>query len=374
MNTRLVLPKSLALATGFVLLNTISFGQKATYNMPTSIENNKVRLTFQKVSAASTSYYVNYKAENTGDGILVIDRKRTSLKQNGGELYPSSDTYTLKPGKNKTVYNQFRVKAPIQANADLFTLQLNGLSYANPTAGIKTEKLVLAEKATQNIGPFGIKVMEYNVYSDRIYVQLKCMFNGSSKQLGNIDLSKLVVSGGSAEVVKKGDVVFPGKSYTFSINISPNGDEASVNFNEVLSTMELQKIAIDDIVIKSTKYVEPKEETPAATEAEAKPVKEDAAKELSFSDFMSLKKDIEQEMNTGGKPVEMAHEFLMEKGNISVAQIADILTVFNLDGSRLKFAKMAYTYASDKQKYHMIVGKLEYTKNKQALEEFLEHQ
>ena len=96
--------------------------------------------------------------------------------------------------------------------------------------------------------------------------------------------------------------------------------------------------------------------------------------ELSYNDFTTLKKDIEVEMNTGGKPIDMAHEFLMEKGAISTAQVIDIIAIFNLDGSRLKFAKMAYPFTSDKTKYHMVVGKLAYTKNKQALEEFLENQ
>ena len=364
----------------FLSLTASVAAQKATYNMPKSINLDGVRVTFQKVSSSSSSYFVNYKAENTGSGFLVIDRKLTALTQNDGEIFPTSDKYVLKSGDNKTVYNQFRVKAPVQANADYLTLKLNGFSYAELGAPIQAEKLVLGEGATQTIDQFGIKVMEYNVYDDRVYVQLKCTFNGDINSLGNINLNKLVVNGGKAEVVKKGDVVFSGKSYSFSINITPNGEELSVNFNNVLSISPLNKVHFDDIAVTTTTYIEAlaaaeaaetTEEKPETTEETATPP---ATAELSFSDFMALKKDIELEMNNGGKPVEMAHEFLLEKQVISTAQVIDILSVFNLDGSRLKFAKMAYPFTSDKNKYHMVVGKLEYTKNKQALEEFLEHQ
>lgn len=350
---------------------TTAFAQKVTYHLPKQISNEKVRLTFQKVSASSSSYYVNYKAENIGDGVLIIYRGQTILEQEGGQLYPTSDTYILKSGENKTIYNQFRVKAPVKANAPLLSLQLNGLTYAMPSKALLTEKLLLAEKATQTIGSFQVKVMEYKVYSDRVYVNMKCTFNGGIHTVGNIDLSKLNVSGGKAEIVKKGDVVLSGKSYSFSINITPNGEELSVNFNDVLSESGLQKVELGEVQIKSTTYVERTETgKPIENTKEKEVVK---AAELTFADFTALKKDIEVEMNNGGKPVEMAHEFLMEKGVISTAQIIDILSVFNLDGLRLKFAKMAYPFTSDKVKYHAVVGKLSYTKNKQALEEFLEN-
>ena len=114
----------------------------------------------------------------------------------------------------------------MQPNADLLKLKLNSsFSYPKLTTPLDAQKLILEEGATQNIGQWGIKVQEYNVYSDRVYASLKCSFNGSIETVGNIDLSKLEVTGGRSEVVKKGDVVFSGKSYSFAINISPNGDE-----------------------------------------------------------------------------------------------------------------------------------------------------
>ncbi len=369
-----------------ILLLIISFNnsiaQKATYNIPKQINKETVRITFKKINTSSSSYFINYKAENIGNGILVIDRSLTSLSQNEGQLFPISDTYVIKPGTDKTVYNQFRIKPPVKANADLLSLEVNGMQYATFSEPLKTEKLVLAEKVTQKIGQFTIKVMEYNVYSDRVYAEIKCSFDGVAHSVGNIDLSKLIVHGGTADIVKKGDIVFSGKSYSFAINITPDGEELHVNFNNVLSVTKLKKIDIEPITIKSTTYIAPKESE--NTEEEKKKInkekeqkkqkEQEKVAELSYSDFTTLKKDIEVEMNAGGKPIDMAQEFLMEKGTISTAQVIDIIAVFNLDGSRLKFAKMAYPFTSDKTKYHMVVGKLAYTKNKQALEEFLENQ
>ncbi|MEH0153003.1 DUF4476 domain-containing protein [Limibacter armeniacum] len=137
--------------------------------------------------------------------------------------------------------------------------------------------------------------------------------------------------------------------------------------------MVVSKVNIDAITIKSTSYKdEVAEDDKKEENKEEKVVIENC--ELSFSDYSTLKTDIKTELDNGGKPVEMANEFLMEKGCISTAQVLDYLAIFNLDGTRLKFAKMAYRFCSDKQKYHMAVGKMAYTKNKQALEEFLEQQ
>lgn len=352
-----------------LLLSEVTIAQKATYNTPPSINRKRVRVTFEKVSASQTSYYVNYKAENIGNGIFIIDRELTELQHNGGALYPTTSQYILKPGDKKTIYNQFRVKPPVKANADSLYLKFNGLRYTSPFEPLNGKKLILGEKATTNIGPFAIKVMDYNVYSDRVYAEVKCSFNGTTNHIGNVDLSNVVVTGGKAAIVKKGDVVLSGKSYTFAINITPNGDELSIVFNNVLSVGQLQKLNLRGIKITSTSYVEPvKNKNPKVIKAPGR------IAELSFADFSALKKDIEIEMNSGGNPVGMAHEFLLEKKCISTAQVIDILSVFNLDGSRLKFAKMAYPFTTDKVKYHNVIGKIEYTKNKQALEEFLEHQ
>lgn len=357
----------------YLSISTLS-AQKKVYNLPKSIDQTSVRLTFQKVSSSTPSYFINYKAENTGSGVLMIDRKLTALEQNEGELFPTSDKYVLKSGENKTIYNQFRVKAPVQANADLLKLKLKGMTYAKFAPAVTgTPKLVLGEGATVKIIPFDIKVTEYNVYSDRVYAQIKCTFKGDIKSVGSIDLTQLVVSGGEADIVKKGDIIPYGKSYTFSINITPNGEELAVIFDGVLSAAKIKPILIDDIEIKSTDYVAPEEVEEKKEEPKiagpATPIKE-----LTFSDFMALKKDIEAEINNGGQPIAMANEFLTQKGGISTVQVIDILGVFNLDGSRLKFAKMAYPFTSDKGKYHMVVGKMQYVKNKQALEEFLENQ
>jgi len=351
--------------------------QKTTYNLPKTINKEQASIIFQKISTSNSSYYVNYKARNNSNSTLIVDRSLTSLEQNDGELHPISKKYIVKPGESKIIYNQFRIKPPVKPNQDHFKLNLNGISYASPSAPFKAKKLVISEKAIQTIECFTIKILEFNTYPDRVYANVKCTYNGDANHLGKIDLTKLNVNGGKAKVVKKGDVIFPGKTYSFSVNITPNGEELSLDFNDVLQDMSLEKISIEQITIKSTTYVEPVNKTQIdSTETAVEKIKKDTVKvaELSYSDMVALKKDIELEMNNGGKPIDMAFEFLMEKGGISTIQIIDIISIFNLDGSRLKFAKMAYQYTSDKAKYHMIVAKLAYTKNKQALEEFLEQQ
>lgn len=345
--------------------------QKTTYHLPAPIQVESMRLVFDKVSVSSSSYYVNYEVENTANGYLVIDRKRTSLKQDQGELFPTSDQYVVPSGASKKVYNQFRVKAPFKPYANMMHLNLGGFRYSKPFEPVAGEKLNLAEGATMNFGKFSVKVMEYNVYQDRVYANIKCSFGGEVDDLGKIDLSNMNVTGGKADVVKKGDVVFPGKTYSFSINITPDGTELNVNFAGVFSVSQLERLALKPLEIRSTDYEAAAPEKEVEKEQEEK--KEEVLNELSFADFMSLRKDIELEMNSGGKPVEMAHEFLLEKGSISTAQVVEVLSVFNLDGKRLHFAKMAYAFTTDKVKYHTVVGKLAYTKNKQALEEFLSH-
>ncbi|MBL4650491.1 MAG: DUF4476 domain-containing protein, partial [Aureispira sp.] len=59
---------------------------------------------------------------------------------------------------------------------------------------------------------------------------------------------------------------------------------------------------------------------------------------------------------------------------ISTAQIVDILTAFNLDNNRLEFAKKAYQYTSNKNKYFQVVQQLSYAKNKEALETYMSNQ
>ena len=356
--------------------NILAFSQ-VSYNIPKMFTNDNVSIEFIKVKPSSSSYYINYKIKNTGDGILTIDRKKTILAQNHGEIYPTTGDYTSQPGESKTIYNEFRVKPPVQPNAEIFKLILDGINYAKTDgSSLEGEQFVIAEKATQNIGSFAVKVMEYNVYSDRKFAEVKCTFNGNGKQMGKIDLSKLTVKGGEPEIVKKGDALKAGESYTFAINITPNNEEFTLNWNGVFSLMALNKVKIDTIIITSTNYKETVAETKVEEKKTATEEKKEVAEncELSFSDYSSLKTDIETEINSGGKPIEMANEFLMEKGCISTAQVLEYMAVFNLDGARLKFAKMAYKYTSDKHKYHLAVAKLAYTKNKQALEEFLELQ
>ena len=362
----------------FLLLISTTYAQQIVYNIPTSVTTDQVSFVFEKVKSATSSYYINYKAKNTGDGYLIINRENTSLLQNGGELHPTKTQYILKPGESKTIYNQFRVKPPAKAHAEQFDFQMSGISYAMvPGTTLKADKLVLAEKAEQTIGDFKMKVMEYNVHSDRTYAQVKCTYNGTQNKIGKIDLTKIKVNGGNAEIVKKGDIIFPGKSYTFAMNVTPSGDELSIDWSGVIQVLNLADIKIETINIRSTTFKE--EEAAVKTTDEQKETNKPATEptepcELSYSDFTTLKNDIETEMNAGGKPVEMAHEYLMAKGCISTAQVVELMSVFNLDGSRLEFAKMAYKYASDKVKYHMAVAKLSYVKNKEALENFLGQQ
>lgn len=96
--------------------------------------------------------------------------------------------------------------------------------------------------------------------------------------------------------------------------------------------------------------------------------------ELSFSDFTSLKKDIKTEANAGGNPVGLATETIFTKKCISTAQVVDMLDAFNLDNNRLDFAKKAYKYTSDKNKYFQVVQQLSYAKNKEALENYISTQ
>ncbi|NME71237.1 DUF4476 domain-containing protein [Flammeovirga aprica] len=356
-----------------LLMIGTSYAQTKVYNMPKSITTDHSSFTFEKVKSSTSSYYINYKAKNTGNGYLIIDRNETALSMNEGEVRPTKTQYVLKPGDSKTIYNEFRAKPPVKANADQFFLQMKGIRYAKaPGTAVKTEPLTVAEKVEKTYGNFHVKVMEHNVYSDRVYVQVKCSFQGKVGQLGYLDLSKVNVSGGEPKIVKKGDIIFPNKSYTFSMNITPNGEAVVIDWADAIQVLQLEEVSIENVDIRSTTYVEKKEEVKEEPKEEKKEVAKDC--EMSFADFSKLKNDIKAEMNAGGKSVEMANEFLMEKGCISTAQVVDLMGVFNLDGKRLAFAKMAFEYTSDKSKYHMAVGKLSYVKNKEALEEFLGHQ
>ncbi len=353
----------------------ISTAQKATYKFPESIKTDQFQLTFQKISSASSSYYINYKIENNGNGVLLLDRSKTTLRQNDGLSNALSKKYQIKPAKNQLVYNQFRVKSPMKAHGDLLTLTLDGLRYANNLQPIESkEKFALGEKAIQNIGSFEAKVMEYKVYSDRIYTQIKCTFNGSTNTIGKIDLSKIKVDGGKAKIVKKGDFVFTGKSYTFSINITPDNSPVTIDWTGVLNTLKVNPIQLDKILIKSTKYKEPEKVVAKPQKDSITTAQKPKNCALSYDDFNSLKSDIKKELDAGGKPVEMSREFILSKKCINTNQVIELLPLFNLDGQKLKFAKMAYKFTSDKQRYSLVVGKLSYVKNKQALEEFLELQ
>lgn len=366
----------------FLFVVASATNAQTTYNIPASVRTNQVVLSFEKVKSSSSNYYINYKAKNVGNGVLVIDRSEASLSQNGGEMHPTSGVTVLKSGEDKTIYNTFKVRPPVQANADLLNLTLHGIRYAMDNgATLPAEKLILGSGVTQQVGDFGIKVMEYNVYDDRVFAEVKCSYNGGNNRAGKINLTNLVVEGGKAEIVKKGDVVFSGDSYTFAINITPGaGGEYALNWTNVFSVLNLVPVSFDPISIKSTNYKEPTDSvvTNVAEEA-AKPVQTNAATstngcELTYSEFSALREDLKSEVESGGKPVAMANEYLMVKGCISTAQVVDLMAVFNLDAPRLEFAKMAYKFTSDKNKYHLAVQKLAYNKNKEALEEFLGQQ
>jgi len=113
----------------------------------------------------------------------------------------------------------------------------------------------------------------------------------------------------------------------------------------------------------------------AATAADVKATNQQASHcELAFADFSELKNAIAAEANSGGKPAALAGELLQAKQCISTAQIIELMPAFNLDNNRLEFAKKAYKYTSDKNKYFQIVSKLSYNKNKEALENFISAQ
>ncbi|MEW7277522.1 DUF4476 domain-containing protein [Aquimarina sp. 2201CG1-2-11] len=365
-------------------LITNSNAQEATYYLPKAIRTDHTILTFEKVKSTSSKYFINYKAENLGDGVLVIDRSKVSLVQDGGEMRPLSKEYVLKPGEEKTIYNDFRIKAPIKANADQLDLTLYGIRYAMGNGkSLEGDKLVLKSGATQTIGDFSIKLMEYNVYSDRVFAEIKCTYNGGQKRLGKIDLKKITIEGGKAEIVKKGDVVFNGKSYTFAVNITPEDSKFTVDWTGVFQVLNLVDVNIKPIKIKSAAFKEkekkkekeksqdtPKKEKGTAT----KPKSEKEPCALSYNEFTELKNDLKKEVDSGGKPIPMANEYLLVKGCLNTAQVVELMGQFNLDSPRLEFAKMAYQFTSDKHKYHLAVGKLAYNKNKEALEDFLGQQ
>ncbi len=360
------------------------FAQEVTYYVPKAIRTDQTIITFEKVKSTSSKYFINYKAENIGDGVLVIDRSKTSLVQGEGEMQTLSKQYVLKSGEKKTIYNDFRIKAPIKAYADQLDLTLYGVKYATGNGTpLTADKLVLASGATQTIGDFSIKVMEYNVYSDRVFAEIKCTYNGGNKRLGKIDLKKIAIAGGKADIVKKGDVVFSGKSYTFAINITPEDSKYTIDWTGVLQVLNLVDVKIETIKIKSSAYKENKKNK-EKTEKTDKPKKDKdtstnpkSEKEpcaLSYNEFSELKNDLKLEVNSGGKPIPMANEYLLVKGCLNTAQVVELMGQFNLDSPRLEFAKMAYQFTSDKHKYHLAVGKLSYNKNKEALEEFLGQQ
>lgn len=354
--------------------------QKVTYSIPQTIRTDQVMITFEKVKSSSSNYYINYKAKNIGDGILVIDRSLASLVQGEGEMHPTSGQTVLKSGDSKTIYNAFRVTHPVKANADLLKLTLYGVRYAlgNGTS-LEADKLKLDAGATQTIGDFKIKLMEYNVYDDRIFAEVKCTYEGGNNRIGKIDLKKLSVDGGEAEIVKSGDVIFSGKSYTFAMNITPEkGSEYTIDWTGVLQVLNLIDLEFKKIRIKSSTYKEP---VIAIEEEEEKPVEEKPVDTnlsepcaLSYNEFSSLRDDLKSEIESGGKPVPMANEYLLVKGCVNTAQVVELMGQFHLDSPRLEFAKMAYKFTSDKHRYHLAVKKLSYNKNKEALEDFLGQQ
>ncbi|MCF2874481.1 MULTISPECIES: DUF4476 domain-containing protein [unclassified Tenacibaculum] len=352
-----------------IIISNSGYTQNIKYKTPKAITTDLVNLTFKKVKSTKSSYFINYDIKNLGNGILFLNRKNTSVFENSGEVRASKGDYKILPGKTKTIYNQFRVKSPLRANADFFDLKINGIKYAKSSnKTIKGGLIKVEEKIEKVFGGFTFKIIEYNVYTDRHYIQIKCTYNGKQTTIGKLDLTKIKVNGGNAKIIKKGDVIFPGKSYTFSINVTPKEAKLNVDCTDAIKILELKKIELNTIKIVNTNY---KETSKKENKKNDSVVKTQKPCELSYSKFTTLKNTIKKQMDIGNKAVETAQSFLKKNKCITTLQVIELMGIFNLDGSKLEFAKMAYKYTSDKGKYHKAVGKLSYVKNKEALEEFL---
>lgn len=352
-----------------IIITYSGYSQNIKYKTPKTITTDLVGFTFKKIKPTKSNYFINYDVKNLGEGILFINRKNTSIFQNSGEIITNKGDYKILPGKTKTIYNQFRVKSPVKPYADFFNLKINGVHYA--TISDKTFKggiIEIEEKVEKTFENFTFKIIEYNVYSNRSYIQIKCTYNGKQTTIGKLDLTKIKVNGGNAKIVKKGDVIFPGKSYTFSINVSPKENKLNIDCTNAIKILNLKKIKIAKIKIVNTNF---KETPKIKNEKEEATVENQKPCELSYSKFVILKNIVKKQMDTGNKAVEIAQKFLMKNKCIATLQVIDLMGIFNLDGSKLEFAKMAYKYTSDKSKYHKAVGKLSYIKNKEILEDFL---
>lgn len=352
------------------------FAQKRDYILPADIETDEYSISFEKARSSSSSYYVNFTVVNKGNGHLFSNRAENRLLQNGGKAKPSTDKAVIKPGAKKLIYNEFRAKAPMKACGDFVELQIKGLQYA-PTSPyfVNADPLTLGDGATQKVGNFSIKTMEYNVRTDYIFTELKVTYNGDHNHVGALDLEGVKVVDQEAKIVKKGDILKSGKSYTFSINIPSTSPSPVVDWGNAFQERVLTSINIPALTLNAVDFdAEAAVEVEAGTTATVEPPKPVEGCALSYTDFNTLKNDISSEANSGGNPVGLASEFMLNKGCLNTAQVVELLSVFNLDGQRLDFAKMAYKYTSDKPKFSQVVGKLSYNKNKEALEEFLSNQ
>ncbi len=234
--------------------------------------------------------------------------------------------------------------------------------------------MTLAEGATQQIGNFEIKARDYQVREERIFAEIKVTYKGDPQHVGSINLEGVKVVGAKAEIVKKGDILQSGKYYTFAINIYTTSPNPVIEWEDAFQERILKDIVIAPLTVKSVALTESETSTNAVVAENPAPVELVEGCSLSYTDFTTLKKDISNEANGGGNPVGLASEFMLNKKCLNTAQVIDLMEAFNMDGHRLDFAKMAYKYASDKNKYSQVVENLSYNKNKEALEEFLGNQ
>ena len=360
----------------FVLAGAGLFAQTPSYQLPFDQETDDVTISFEKIRSSSSSYYVNYTLQNKGNGHIFSQRNENMLWANGGKSRPTSSLDVIAPGKKKMIYNEMRIKAPMKANADVLELEIKGLQYAPASRYfLDAGNFTIADGATQKVGNFEIKARDYRKREDRIFVEIKVTYVGDPQHVGALDLTGVKGVGAKAEIVKKGDILQSGKYYTFAVNVYTTDANPVLEWGDAFQERILQTIEVPVLQIKSATFAEQEaqEVANATIQPEPKPVAAEGCA-LSYTDFNTLQKDIRSESNSGGNPVGLASEFMLNKSCITTEQVVDLLGAFNMDGQRLDFAKMAYKYCSDKNKYSQVVSKLSYNKNKEALEEFLYNQ
>lgn len=359
----------------FVLVQTGLFAQTPSYQLPGDFETGQLSISFEKVKASSSSYFINYTLQNKGNGHIFSQRNENSLWVNGGKSRPTSDLHIIGPGEKKLIYNEMRVKAPMTASAGLLELEIKGLQYAPASRYfIDAGQFTLAEGATQKVGNFEVKARDYKVREDRIFVEIKVTYVGDPQHVGALDLTGVRSLSGKAEIVKKGDLLQSGKYYTFAVNVYTTDANPVLEWGDAFQERILQTVDVPKMTIQSAAFAKMEAEAALETPATAPQPVAAAGCALSYTDFNILEKDIRDEANSGGNPVGLASEFMLNKSCLNTDQVVELLAAFNMDGHRLDFAKMAYRYCSDKNRYSRVIQGLSYNKNKEALEEFLSSQ